>query len=409
MRVLHLIHRFPPELAGGTQTYVAGLARLQRERGWEPQVLTGSARAEGSPRVERIEHEGTPVSVVLRDLPPEVHSGQLGSARIGALVEEEARRASADLVHVHHWDGLSNDLVRRLRALGLPVVLTLHDLWATCARSFRMPDARTFCAPAVRLSDCARCVQADVGGMELGALEELLAGRFAAFQAELGAASRVLAISTAQKAFLAAIDGFGFSAMDVLPLGIPRERFGPASGWRPVPGRLRVANWAGLDPRKGVHTLLEAVARSDAREALEVNLYGRAGDPAYMEELERLARGSNVRFHGPFDDSERARFARDNDVAAFPFLAFETHGLVVDEALALGLPVLVSDHGAPKERLAGKGFAVVAGDPAGLASALEWLLDQPDELERMRELEAPLPTLEQHERALADVYGQAAG
>ncbi len=416
MRILHVVHHYPPELHGGTQSYVASLARRQSEQGAEVCVVAG-AQAGSEKSVEEgldtreSDEGGVRVVRVHRRLPEESLAGQLGSERIGAWFAEFAADFRPDVAHVHHWSTLTDDVVRRIAGAGVPVVVTLHDLYTSCARYFRMPDARSFCDAEVRFDDCARCLQADVGGMDLGQLEGIIRGRFESFQAELQAAARVLALSQAQIDLLTELPGFDFDQFELCPIGIPEDAMAvsdPAAtpAWKPIEGRLRIANWAGLDPRKGIHLLLDAVRSSDDRDAFEVHLFGRDGEPAYMEELHALAEGCNVTFHGGFRDEERASFGAVADVAVFPFLAFETHGIVVDEALQLGMAVIVPDHGAPRERITGRGFAVAAGDVAGLRSTLEWLLDLPDEVERMRTAPARLTTLEAHAARVGEIYAE---
>ena len=403
MRILHFVHHYPPELLGGTQSYVSWLAEHQAAEGHEVAVVTGAGTHRPG-ALERETRNGVGVLRIYRDLPAESHSGQLGSERIGGLVAEELERFRPDVCHVHHWDGLSNDLVRRVRAAGSACVVTLHDLFTSCARFFRMPDARSFCAADVTFADCARCLLPDAGGTSVEDLEQIVRARFAAFQDELRAADVVFVLGEAQRKLLASVPGYDFDGFEVLPIGIPAGTVERAADWKPEPGRLRLINWAGLDPRKGIHVLLEAVAASDSKEAFEVHLFGREGNAEYVEELRRLASGLDVRFHGPFEDADRATFGSLADVAVFPFLAFETYGLVVDEALCSGLCVIVPDHGAPMERVAGKGFAVRGGDVAGLSSTLEWLLDQPEEVERMRAAEPRLWPLEEHAERLAEHY-----
>jgi glycosyltransferase involved in cell wall biosynthesis len=287
------------------------------------------------------------------------------------------------------------------------VVLTLHDLFTTCARFFRMPDARHFCSREVTFADCATCLRPDLGGMPHAEAEALVANRFANFQAELAAADVVLTVSGRQRDLLLSIPGFERRDLQPLPIGIPDP--GPAPD-PPTPlfERLRLVNWAGLDPRKGLHVLLEAVAATDKPRSFEVHLWGREGDPGYMDELAALAKDLVIFFHGPFEDAQRQQFAARYDLAVFPFLAFETYGLVVDEALRAGMPVLVADHGAPPERLGGRGLAVPR-EPAALAAALQELRDDPERLAAMRAAAHGARDLVEHHEALLEVYGRARG
>ena len=108
-------------------------------------------------------------------------------------------------------------------------------------------------------------------------------------------------------------------------------------------------------------------------------------EPAFVEDLLRraLARGlaDRVRFPGP-----RTGADLDGSYAAADLLVLasraETYGMVVTEALARGLPVVVADVGGLSEALGHgddgtrPGLLVPPGDPAALAAALRaWLGD----------------------------------
>jgi len=405
LRILHAVHYFPPETHGGTQEYVAELAALQRADGHQVGVIAGAREhsREGGVRAE--DQDGISVWRVLRDLETEGLSGDLGSARISDVVESLAADFAPDLVHVHHWHALTRDLVRRFKALGVPVVLTLHDLYTTCPRFFRMPDHRHLCGRQVTLADCAACVAPDTGGVGVAELEGLLTRRIDELQHELAAADAVLAVSATQRDYLQSLPGFGHQGAAVLPIGIRAAT--PPSAPTSVSGKLRIVNWSGLDPRKGIGVLLQAVAASERRDDFEVHLFGREGEPEYMAELRRLGTGIDAHFHGPFADAERHTFAGRYDVAVFPFLAYETYALVVDEALHSGIPILVSDLGAPPTRIGERGLSFPPGDQRALTSLLEELLGNPDRLLRMRRAEHGAIDLETHHRKLARVYAAA--
>lgn len=409
MRVLQIAHYYPPETHGGTQQYVAELARLLRERGDEVEVIAGCRGHADEGAVETATEDGIVVHRVVRNQQTELLSGHFAgdhAERVGAVVEELARRFGPDVVHVHHWLALSTDLVRRLKSAGLRVVLSLHDLFASCPRAFRMPDARSFCANDVTFAGCAQCTTGDLPHLSLGDLERKLAQRYDEFQDELHAADAVLTVSGPQRDFLLSLPGFRFRDLRVERIGILAED--RAAAPEPLPGKLRVACWAGLDPRKGVHLVLEAVARTADPEAFAVHLHGRDGDPAYMEELRSKSAGLDVTFHGSFTDEERLGFASRYDVAVFPFLAFETYALAVDEALRTGIPVIVSDHGAPPERVGACGVVVARDDALALARALDDLLAHPHKLQAMRQGEHGARDLREHAWRVFDLYGEVA-
>ena len=95
MDVLHVIHQFPPETNGGSESYVLSLAKLQRAAGLDAQVLTGSIHNAPQVALDRYEHEGVPVHRIHRDdefFDHHVKSWHPGiSARFGELLDELRR------------------------------------------------------------------------------------------------------------------------------------------------------------------------------------------------------------------------------------------------------------------------------------------------------------------------------
>ncbi|MEZ6197942.1 MAG: glycosyltransferase [Planctomycetota bacterium] len=405
MKVLHATHLFPPESRGGTQSYVAALAAHQRERGWAVTVLSGTPDHSRAGTTSCDVHHGLEVRRLHRDLATEGFSADVGAPALEGRVAAELDALGPDLIHVHHWNGLVWNLVALAKERGIRVVVTLHDLYTTCGRFFRMPDARRFCADDVTFEDCARCVSAEVGGMDPAALATVLAERFRRYQDELARADAVLCVSEAQRRLLEGLPGFGDHGLRALPIGIPggfggRETPGPAPATLP----LRLVNWGGLDPRKGVHVLLEALRLVPEPTRFRVDLHGGGLGGAYHRELEALAAGRDVHFHGRYADEALLRFGREYDLAVFPFLAFETYGLVVDEALRLGMPVLTADHGAPPERLGGRGASFPRGDAAALAERLDALAAEPSRLDAMRAAPHRAGDFEAHADAIEALY-----
>ena len=83
--------------------------------------------------------------------------------------------------------------------------VTLHDLFVTCPRFFRVPAAPVAaegCPPRGNHEPCARCVAIDAPEGALATLEAELQERAAAFQADLDAAAAVVVPSEAHAANL---------------------------------------------------------------------------------------------------------------------------------------------------------------------------------------------------------------
>ena len=138
---------------------------------------------------------------------------------------------------------------------------------------------------------------------------------------------------------------------------------------------LSVGNWV---PRKGLLTLLDAMAALPPETAVLHLVGDDAADPAYAERVRtRLARSDligRVRVHGPVSKERVAAFYRDADVFVLPSL-LEPYGTVYGEAMAAGLPV-VGWHAGNLPHLATdgrEGLLLEPGDVDGLSRALHRL------------------------------------
>jgi glycosyltransferase involved in cell wall biosynthesis len=204
-------------------------------------------------------------------------------------------------------------------------------------------------------------------------------------RSHLERASAIHVTSDAEAVDLARL-GFG-DRTRVIPLGVDvaerRNTRAPAIG-----GPLRLLFLSRLHEKKNIPLLLRALA-SDGPTGRGVQLtIAGDGDPRYRAELERLTGelrlGDRVRFVGHVDgDAKDALFATC-DCFVLPS-AHENFGLAVAEALAAGMPVILTPGVAlaGAVAVAGAGIVVDATDTA-LAAALTWAAEHPAVLGEMR-------------------------
>lgn len=381
MRVVHLVHSYPPEFRGGTEACVETLAAAQLARGDEPLVIAGSdVRSDGggvSADVLRGEVGMVPVWRVRRRQ-AENYSVDARLPRIAGLVLRLLEEAAPAVVHLHHTLNLSADLASRVAEAGYPVVATLHDFTLVCARFFlARPDGES-CAGHFPLPSrrCFDCVLPDFpGGAEQ--LEHELRDKTALAPREAAAMSTALVPSRLVAERWRRSGLFRDEQLELLPHAPGMA--GPARPHRPEAGRLRLATWGHLAPAKGVHDLLLALRELPA-ERVSLRVFGAATDEAHERQLTAAAEGLDVRFHGAYEAEDIRAAAPDVDLAVFPSRAEETFGLVVAEARALGLPVVTSDRGALPEGVGAAGTTVPAAAPAELARLLQQLLADPTRL-----------------------------
>jgi glycosyltransferase involved in cell wall biosynthesis len=395
------------------QTYVERVARAQRDAGVEVTILCGSEAAGAAPP----DAAGLPVEESVaglrvfrlprwRDVLP---SGFRNPA-LPPVLEALHRRFDFEVVHVHHWHDVSLDLVAKARRLGIPAVVTLHDYFAVCPWFFRLRHDQR-CSPAVPLHTCVECVQeqaADPAELLVAALQR----RRRLLVVDLWRAGARLTLSQEQADYLGRVpvlSGLRFEALQPPdPEQPPHPELPPATCRRgPTPdatgGLRRLITWGGLVHGKGVHLLVAAAERLAT--PVEVHHFGQQLDTAYRDRIRAAARRTRLELHGSFARADLLRVASGYDLAVFPSLFFETHGYAVDEAMQLGLPVVVSDRGAPVTRVGGRGIGFPGGDVEALTALLQGLQDEPARLAAMRAATPPAGVgIDAHVAALARVY-----
>lgn len=402
MKVCFITANYPPEALGGTEQLVVALLRELRGLGVDPFVISGSDRweTESASDVDSECHQGVTV-YRLRQRPGD-HNGH-GFVRDRALtvIRRLLAERRPEVVHVHAFSRLGTGITPICRELGARVAVSFHDLWVTCARYFRVPAAGITCPTGTDRGPCAPCIQewyqVDRGVIELG-----LQQRDAALRAEVALAHVAIAPSATAAAFVR--DCLPYERpIEVVPHGliwpVPAEHLAPR--WQPGEA-LRVGMFGGLVTVKGVLELVAAVAGLPC----ELHLSGPFHDASLEDEVRaRTAANGNRLVLRPRYSGDDRHPARDLHLAVFPSKCQETYGLVVDEALAHGVPVVCSDSGALRER-AGTGGVIVT-PIAQLADVLRQLVTSPARLAELRAaIPAELPTIAVSARRHLELYSR---
>ena len=343
--------------AGGQNVHVAALAMALARRGHEITVYTrrDSPGLPGAvPLAPRVTVEHVPAGPP-RPLSKDHLLGFMpGFAR---WLEERWSAAAPDVAHAHFWmSGVAALLAARRQEI--PVVQTFHALGSVKRRYQAAADT----SPPQRVR-----------------LEAAVARR----------ASAVIATCAEEVRELAAY-GVSPGRTYVVPCGVDCDRFRPGRA-APRPGRpASVLTLGRLVPRKGVDTVITALAGVPDAELLVAGGPDRArldDDPEVIR-LRKVAAESGVTgrvtFTGRIAHREVPRLFRSADViVSDPW--YEPFGIVPLEAMACGSAVIASAVGGHLDTVADgvTGLLVPPRDPDALADRLRYLLADPA---RCREL-----------------------
>ena len=424
MKVLVVVHGFPPAAQGGSEIYAHAHAMALRDCGDEVVVLTRDQdpdRAEYDMRTER--RDGLRV-VWVNNTFRSTRSFQetYRNEAIGAIADRLIDDFRPDVAHVHHLTCLSTTIVPSLSRRNIPCLVTLHDYWFICHRGqFLDADYRVCEGPET--GNCRACLGAAGGAATAGfigvAALRALERRLPAAPAHRlrGLAGRAAALvthpDTSDDAARRRLEHMRAVCADVTHFIAPsrhmRDRFvqfGVApdrittSGYgfnhatfptvaRPASTRLQIGFLGSLMVSKAPHVLLEALA-SLPPGAVSVELFGEYtayhGDDRYRQSLEPLLKQEGVRQHGAVAHDRVAEALASIDVLVVPSIWPENSPLVIQEAFLAGVPVVASRIGGIPELVddGRNGLLFEAGDVDDLARVLLRLLREPQLLETLR-------------------------
>jgi phosphatidylinositol alpha-mannosyltransferase len=323
---------------GGVTEHVHHTALELRRRGHDVTIITSHfqrGEAHRAPGVERIGHNLLiPFNGAFVDLAV--------GFRLGHQLRSLMRRHEFDIVHTH-----------------APLVPTLPVMAIKAATCPQVGTFHTTAGPSKLIEMFKRGLDGVVARLD---------GR--------------IAVSDTARAFA---EHYFPGHYHVIPNGVDIERFHPSvepfHEWRD-PSRVNVLFVGRLDPRKGVHLLIEAmpeiVERTSGRARLLV-----VGDSYLRPRLEASVHPGvreHVHFLGHVPSGDLARWYATGDVFVSPASGNESFGIVLVEAMAAQRAVVASD--IPGYRCVvnpgENGVVFPPGDVGALAGAVAALVRDPD-------------------------------
>ena len=444
MRILQVVHGFPPAASGGTEVYVRNLARALAANGQDDvRVLTRDAdprRPELAVR-ERCDGAVTVTSINNTFQSCASFEESYANAGIERVAGAFLDRWLPDVVHVQHLTCLSTGIPRQAARRGIPVVLTLNDYWLICHRGQLVDLEGARCAGPFD-GGCAGCIEpaalVNEAAVRIGRSVRALPipGAATAVKTATGVVSAVMPRLSTRPASLGRLRHMQTAVRDValflapshtlagkfIEFGVPRERLvrcdqgivlSPASdrsaGGRNAGTPLRLGFAGGLQPTKGVHVLLDAIDRLPGG-SVTLDVFGSAaayhGDDEYLSSLGSRLGHPAIRRLGPVPHERMASRLTDIDVLVVPSVWIENAPFIIREAFACRVPVIASDLGGMAEMVdhGRNGLLFAPGDAAALAAQLRRLLEEPGLLVSLRSGITRPASIEEDAARLREVY-----
>ncbi len=256
-----------------------------------------------------------------------------------------------DVIHFHHYIhlGLELLLVARQTLPNATIALTLHEYIAMCYRDGQMikTTGNRLCFSSNPL-DCSRCFT-DRNPTEFF-LRERYVKRFFAEVDFFVVPSKFLRDRYIQW-------GLPESKMVLLPYGTELHTLARAEeeSTNELPNTFGF--YGQINNYKGLDVIVDAVSvmTEKERSRIHVEIFGNVTqvDEARKQKLDEGFKKfrSTIRFNGPYQAQELSRLMRRVHWVIVPSVWWENAPLVIDEAFALGKPVICSNIGGMAEKV----------------------------------------------------------
>jgi glycosyltransferase involved in cell wall biosynthesis len=421
MRILLAVHQFFPDFRAGTETLTRRTAEELQRRGHQVWILTAGPHDPGRPAWRREQWQG--LELIRFNPPPEASPFLGGVLQSYWRPELEAgftallRDLQPDLLHVFHLRRHTLSLIRAAERCSVPVLASLTDYWMVCpSGQLQFPDsylARRFSPPLAFLLlwlwRWFNPVLSLIPRSPFSALKRrplFMAQAFERFEQVLVPSQ--LMWSTFQEM------GVSTHHFALCPYGISLQgldRLSTRLAWSgPEQRPLRVGFVGSFTPAKGAHVVLEALALMGGHQSWEAVLYGNpADDPDYWQGLKRQAEAlPQVRWGGVFASDQVFEVLASLDVLVVPSLWRENAPLIVSQAKASGLPLLLSDvEGMADQVVSGvNALLFPPGDSRALAAHLSQFAADPGVLAAMVNRGGAARTIGDYGDQLEQIYAR---
>jgi glycosyltransferase involved in cell wall biosynthesis len=419
LRILHLVHQYPPEFTGGTELYTQSLARTQIKQGHHAAVFAPSSSSHLATEFTSESDDGLQVyRVPLGERSrTRVFIDTFRKPKIQNALSQVLRIERPDLVHIQHLMGMPMTLAQVLQVARIPYLVTLHDYWYVCANAQLLTNTdQAVCqGPDSLFTNCAQCALARAGqnGLQWLApsVAPLMAARNRGLRKVLDGAGCVIAPTRFVRQTYADL-GLEQGKMVVIPHGINlpeevRQMRQDASRTSQKEERcLRIGFVGSIAWQKGVHVLVEAANRLP-QDSVAVTIYGSLDSfPEYTARLRDMIAGPSINLSGRLARRDLWQALADLDLIVLPALWYETSSLVLDEAFAARVPVVASDIGVLAEKVQDgvNGRLFPPGDAQALRDILQAIIDDPALLEHWQNGIPDVRGIEEHVQQIEELY-----
>jgi glycosyltransferase involved in cell wall biosynthesis len=453
VRILQVIHQFPPYSSQGSEVYCYNLSsQLAKTEDVRVFHVANGKRRWFPRRLDRESYNGLKIYHSV-DGAEYSRVATWPNLCLRGHFQQALAEFRPQIVHFHNFLSLGDDLVSIAHLSGAHVVYTLHDYGLICPNTLLLREDRKLCLKndSEFFQDCCPTLIRSsrwhhVTAPWLSRLPSLarwrlyseqhpnrtlrfflltgvqMAERFLGHPRTMRAGVKRDFFQVHTRRIFRDVDLFlapsEFLLRRYVSCGLPAHKTVHTKyGMCVYPRKLRkdtslpvrFGYIGALHAHKGVDLLLEAF--NELKAGATLSIYGSVfGSPVSQNYWQRVqaAQPSNIAFRGAYKNHDVGAILSEIDVIIVPSVWYENSPLTIQEAFMAGVPVITADQGGMAEAVRNgvDGLHFRLGDAADLREKMRRLIDHPELVDQLRRGIPKVTNIEPHAAELRIRYGE---
>ncbi len=374
VKVLKVIHGYPPYYMAGSEVYTANFCN-EISKKVDLSIFT-RIEDEFTKPYNCSESRENGIRIIRVNKPSRDYTfrSKYQDIRMAKIFKHYLDEIDPDVVHIGHLSHLTIQIINIIHKKNIPIVFTLHDFWMMCIRGQLIKDDFGLCE-ATSIKKCKEC------NMKYFTSKVEAEQEIKIWLKTLSEVNQKIDIFIAPSQFLRnKYIEYGIPAEKIIHMDYGFDKESIKSGFKTVSDKIRFGYLGRVIPVKGIALLIESFNEIDHSIA-ELNIYGKLPNSAnYLKN-----RGSNtaIHFKGGYSYKEISNVLSEIDVLVVPSIWYENSPLVIHEAFMAKIPIIASNIGGISELVIHKknGLLVEPRNITDLIEKMNIFIDTPELIE----------------------------
>jgi glycosyltransferase involved in cell wall biosynthesis len=362
MRVLKVIHGFPPDYMAGSEVYSYHLVKELLKQDIETFVFTRVENEfDDNYKIYNENFEDINIQRINKPKKDYLYEDKFYDDKLDKIFKEYLESVKPDIVHFGHLSHLSTNLIKIVKKFNIPIVYTIHDFWLYCVKGQMINQNGIICEnPSV--DNCTKCSNYVVDSVQVENSTKHMRNI-------INLVDVFISPSHTLKNFFMD-QGINENKIKYLKYGFNTKKIIYNKKIFTNNSKINFGFMGRVIPTKGIKVLVDTFKKLPNE---KLSIYGNIGIQ------KRFLETKNIIFKGAYDNNNINEVLNDIDVLIVPSIWYENAPLVIQEAFLAGIPVITSDIGGMAELVKDKinGFTFKVGSSEELMILIKNISNNP--------------------------------